>query len=335
MTRAAGMGPLPRLLEAREGPKAVGRVFSDAGLPVALVSERHHLIPLRALVTLFERAARATGDPAFGLGVGLAMDPGEYGMWIRYGMQAPTLGQAIARLARFLVLHQLGGELRVEPRPGGRVAWIYRHPLMLGTRLSHHSDHVVPVMIRLARHYLGDTWQPEKVEVDYPSSPLVSAREDKIAVQWVAGRKGAGLVFPKELLQAPLRTPESVAPVGGCITSLEVLADHWNSHAEDLSVAVDAVVALRLLEGATDMDGAAALMGMGRRSLQRRLSQKGLTYRGIVDRIRMRRARALIVETPMSLTHIAFDLGYSDLAHFSRAFSRHFGHPPSRFRTCH
>jgi AraC-like DNA-binding protein len=93
-----------------------------------------------------------------------------------------------------------------------------------------------------------------------------------------------------------------------------------------------AIVALRLLDGRTDIDGAARMAGLGRRTLQRLLDAEGKTYRTLLDRVRMDRARALIRETETPLWEIAGLVGYSDPAHFSRAFSRYFGHPPSSER---
>jgi iron complex transport system substrate-binding protein len=46
----------------------------------------------------------------------------------------------------------------------------------------------------------------------------------------------------------------------------------------------------------------------------------------------MDRAKALIAETNATLSEIAEEVGYSDPAHFSRAFRRHVGVPPSRLR---
>jgi AraC-like DNA-binding protein len=51
-----------------------------------------------------------------------------------------------------------------------------------------------------------------------------------------------------------------------------------------------------------------------------------------VIRARLELARQLILETGMSLTQIAGELGYQDLYFFSRQFKLRFGHPPSALR---
>ena len=91
-------------------------------------------------------------------------------------------------------------------------------------------------------------------------------------------------------------------------------------------------MAYRLLEGETDIDGAAALCGIGVQSLQRRLRRAGLSYREVLARARRRRAEVLLRDTAMPIAEIAYALGYEDHANFTHAFKRWTGRAPSAFR---
>ena len=46
-------------------------------------------------------------------------------------------------------------------------------------------------------------------------------------------------------------------------------------------------------------------------------------------------ARRNLVYTNMSVSEVAYDLGFKDPAYFSRFFSQHAGEPPGRFKTRH
>jgi AraC-like DNA-binding protein len=46
----------------------------------------------------------------------------------------------------------------------------------------------------------------------------------------------------------------------------------------------------------------------------------------------MQRAKSLILETNVPIKKIGLDLGYSETAHFTRAFKKHYGFAPSRLR---
>ena len=68
------------------------------------------------------------------------------------------------------------------------------------------------------------------------------------------------------------------------------------------------------------------------RSLQRILAGHGLTLRRLLDQVRFERACELLEDDSARLVDIALDLGYSDQAHFTRAFRRWTGETPGAYR---
>jgi AraC-like DNA-binding protein len=72
----------------------------------------------------------------------------------------------------------------------------------------------------------------------------------------------------------------------------------------------------------------AATLCMSSRTLQRHLTLWGLSFDEILDEYRKRRALAYLREGRYSITDIGFRLGYSDAAHFTRAFRRWTGGTP-------
>ena len=67
-------------------------------------------------------------------------------------------------------------------------------------------------------------------------------------------------------------------------------------------------------------------------SLQRQLKAEGASYRRILDETRYALAQQLVRERRYSLSQIAYLLGFSDQANFSRAFKRWTGDTPTDFR---
>jgi len=67
VTRATGLGPLPQLLEERAGWQALRKSFAAEKIPLAVVDDKDVLLPLEAMMGLFERAALAAGERTFGL----------------------------------------------------------------------------------------------------------------------------------------------------------------------------------------------------------------------------------------------------------------------------
>jgi AraC-like DNA-binding protein len=78
----------------------------------------------------------------------------------------------------------------------------------------------------------------------------------------------------------------------------------------------------------------ACATGINLRTLQRLFVTMGESPREYILRRRLDRAREIIRsgqhQCAMRITDVAFQVGFNDLSHFSRAFARRFGQPPSK-----
>ena len=93
------------------------------------------------------------------------------------------------------------------------------------------------------------------------------------------------------------------------------------------------IVVTGLLDGgAPDIRDVARMVSTSARTLQRRLRRAGLTYAGLVQQARCEAASRMLLESDQSVSDVARTLGYSDPAHFTRAFHRWTGLTPRGFR---
>jgi len=82
-----------------------------------------------------------------------------------------------------------------------------------------------------------------------------------------------------------------------------------------------------------DLEGAAAFAGLSPYHFLRLFRRVlGVTPHQYLIRTRLCRAVHLLVETPRSITEIAFDVGFGDLSNFVRSFHRAAGLSPRAFR---
>jgi len=77
---------------------------------------------------------------------------------------------------------------------------------------------------------------------------------------------------------------------------------------------------------------AAEALGLSVRTLQRRLAQEGLSFEELLRADRLGKATVLLETTRATVLEIALALGYSDHAHFTRAFHRWWGIAPLAYR---
>lgn len=74
-------------------------------------------------------------------------------------------------------------------------------------------------------------------------------------------------------------------------------------------------------------------VGVSRFHLARRFRERyGCSVGQYVQRLRVTRARHLLLATDASLSEIAFRTGFADQSHFTRIFGRHVGTSPDRYR---
>lgn len=80
------------------------------------------------------------------------------------------------------------------------------------------------------------------------------------------------------------------------------------------------------------LDAISKTIGLSSRTLQRRLKYCGVEFEALRDETRRGEALLLIASGRYTATEIAYMVGYSDQAHFTRAFKRWTGNTPSAYR---
>ncbi|MFE3187567.1 helix-turn-helix domain-containing protein [Nocardia sp. NPDC059240] len=90
-----------------------------------------------------------------------------------------------------------------------------------------------------------------------------------------------------------------------------------------------------LTHGSIELNDVAHRMSISPRTLQRRLHERGTTWRDALDSVRLEQATRLLRETELPVDVIAARIGYADARAFRRAFIRWKDVPPNTFRKHH
>jgi AraC-like DNA-binding protein len=141
------------------------------------------------------------------------------------------------------------------------------------------------------------------------------------------------LTFDSALLKAPLRTSDAVLNA-----VLRRHADQLVStlpQNDALSPRVRKLLLEMLPSGNSDATRVAAKLGMSRRTLTRHLEREGVTYKELLEKARHQMALQYLEKSNLDPQQIAFVLGYSVTAAFSRAFARWEGKSPTEHRRSH
>ena len=89
---------------------------------------------------------------------------------------------------------------------------------------------------------------------------------------------------------------------------------------------------LNIEETEFNSDELAMALGISQRQLYRKLKGiTGNTVHEFITKVKMNQAEELIKNSNLSISQIAYKLGFSEPSNFSRTFSKHFGCSPSQY----
>jgi AraC-like DNA-binding protein len=127
-------------------------------------------------------------------------------------------------------------------------------------------------------------------------------------------------IFPGALLALPMRRANPNFHLA-FETRAKELADRLRDQ-QGIASRVREVVVAHLRAGNADMASVASKMAMSVATLRRRLEAEGTTHSEILDRARSDLAKLYLSESRLSVSEIAFLLGYSQSRAFHNAFRR-------------
>jgi AraC-like DNA-binding protein len=298
-------------------------VFRRAELPLRLIDEPDRLILLKDQLNLVECAAREIGDDA--LAARLSTEAGfvSLGPYGRQMETTPRLDEAIV-CASATIGSLLQSSTRLNLTVSGRFAkWTYGVTDRVEVGRQKNEMLAFGYMLDLIRSFAGAGWTPSRVELPGPPLAARTAVENVFRCD-LSRAEAATIVFPAELLEAP--NPRPARAEAGAV---EALPDP-----EDLVACVAHLIGLGLLDGRPNVDWVGRRLEMSRRSLQRRLAARGASFENLQRGALVRRATEFL-RAGAGATEIGFELGYSDPAHFSRAFRRWTGESPRAWRRSH
>ncbi|MEW9310533.1 helix-turn-helix transcriptional regulator [Labrys neptuniae] len=322
LTRCQFLLPFTGILDDIGAPTS--SLLEKFQLPSSLEDKSDLYIPLLPTLRFAETAQRSQGIEDFGF---LATQR------IRYSHMRGKTRTLIAQSPTLLVA------LRHACR------WASREDTVLSMWIEHDDDHVRICSklartkgflhlehaqwiqnifaIYIVRQFAGPDWMPPTIafEARYTPSPATQASWPN--VRFLSGQHAAWITLPISYLSLSGRPTEFGLPP---------------DDPEDGPSAYDIVELLKLMlpayldQGIPVLANVAEMAGVSTRTFQRKLSHLGLTYSDILDTVRFENASKLLRDTDCKIIDVSFLSGYTDPAHFSRAFRRISGVTPRQFR---
>lgn len=305
------------------------KFLGGAHLEPVVVAQGEPLVSANSIISLFEDLALRLDMPSFGLQYAMSFPVGASGAFGFIVTNAKDMRTALKAIARYTRLIISNVDARYEAVEGGaQLTW--RYPLALQVPNIQYNSFVAALIVLRLRTRMHPDWHPKLVQFTHRDPGDFSAYKKvfgpNVAFDQVVNR----LSFRDASLDKPSPTADPhlyavVRQLGDILLSLR-------GNGDDFRTAVANQIVDHLGVAAPTLDAVAAELGLGSRTVQRRLAEHGTTFEALVGDARKTVAERLLRETDLSLTDIAFMLGFSELSAFTRAANRWFGAPPSEVR---
>jgi len=283
-----------------------------------------------AYYDLLERIAALTnGAIDLPLRTGASMRCDDYGVFGLAWKTAPTLRESFARAERYWRL--LTTVAVYEVRPQGADAWFMLHRAgerRLGLRLP--NEATLASVTSMIREVSTPDFTPLEVRLKHPPPATTAGHEAYFGCAVVFETEMDALLVPAEALTRPNRLGDA----GITRYLLQQLDAELTRREADRSLRdmVHDTIMQQLSSGVPRMEMVARRLGMGERTLQRRLSEEGLSFQKLVEEARRTLAEALLTQSDYALAEVAFLTGFSEQSAFSRAFKRWMDQTPAAYR---
>jgi AraC-like DNA-binding protein len=307
-------------------------VLKRIGLTMGDIADETAPLSVTTQIACLNLLADALDDRLFGFHVAQNMDLRRTGFLYYVAASSDTLGDALQRIARYsamvnegIALHtEFGDELRVRfayagvPRKSDRhqiEAWITA--IFRCSREITGRD-ILPAGIRIMHQRI-----PQSTEIDnfFDRRVEFGASHDELSL--------AGEAAKLDVVNADRHLNRLL------VAHCESVLARRRPRSGTLRSDVENAIAASLPHGQTRIESVAQKLGISPRTLRRRLAAEGFTFAGILDDLRFALARDYLAEQDISISRIAWLLGYGEVSAFSHAFRRWAGRPPRADRLLH
>ena len=302
-------------------------LLRQARLPATLHLNGEAFVTTAQFFALWKAIEQLMPEPGLGIRLVEALDIAALPPSTLAAFYARDYRDGLARLARFKQLctpEQLSCD-EGQSECTVTVEWLYATEPTPAIA----TDIALATLVELGRRGTGQRLTPSRVE-------LVRTKPDSQVYQTYFDcpiRFGAAadvLVLKTTDLDRPFsgHNPELL---GMLTPALMSMLEEFEAHSS-VGDQVKVVLKRGLASGRPELSQVARDLGMSERTLQRRITEEGTTFRGLLTEARQELARQLLSVPGIGIDEVAYLLGYQDTNAFYRAFREWESVTPAQWR---
>lgn len=303
-------------------------LFHEAGFELTSLRDPSVRMPAESFQGLLALIEKSVADPAIGLTLARYIHPTSfYSMGIA-GYCSNTLREYLQSLVKYYRLITSNDVLVGEPGADPRefvLRTVKANPIVFPAM---REDGIAAILTAIVRIALHRGFSPLRVALARPRPVDEKAYLQYFGCDVVFDAPNTEIVLPMQVLDEPLTSADpALAQMYEAIT-VEYL-DKMDK--ADFPARVQNELVRLLPAGVSSKEKIAEALNMSTRTLYNKLESAGTTYREVLDDTRQRLAEQYIHQG-LPVYEIAYLIGFSDTANFSRAFKKWTGSSPVEFR---
>jgi AraC-like DNA-binding protein len=310
------------------------RFCAEAGFDAARLGDPTAMVSMAEYARLFDVARRLSGDPGFALRAGEHAPTGALHTLGYLLINCTTMRDAIAQFMTHAVLiyEDASWDLR---EVDDRATFSFEHAAVTDDVAPLDAEFCLAHIVGIGRHFAGFAGPdaaPRAVRFRHRAPAYAADYEQVFRCPVAFEQPRNEVVFKRALLDVPhLHRDEPVAQL--LRKRAEALLAERQSDVHLKQRVLD-LIKYQPDPEAIDAEALARQLGLGPRTLRRRLASLNVSLFTLIEQARSEMAcDALLGPTPIK--EIADRLGFSEVSAFHRAFKRWTGMTPGQYRSGH
>lgn len=283
----------------------------------------HHQIEFLNIV------ANALGDELLGFHIAQLPDLRELGLLYYVAASSETLGDALRRAARYSSIVNEG--LSLTCLKGGDIRMVFEYVGVARYSDRHQLEFLMTVLIRLCRHLTGLRLTPSRVRITHRRKQSGSELATYFGRNITFGATADELTFAQRIDGIAVKSADPYLNeilVANCEQALA----HRPKSRGAFRAAVENEIVTLLPHGRVRASKIATKLGLSQRTSARRLALEGVTFSEVLQKLRRDLAWQYLSDPDLSISRIAWLLGYHEVSAFTHAFKRWFAKTPREAR---
>ena len=303
-------------------------LLDRAKLTLQQVADDRIRVPVKAQIEFLSLVAHELQNEVLGIRLAQTVDLREIGLLYYVLASSENLNDALQRVERYSGINNEGVRIAYHQRKGSIT---FQHVGIARLSDHHQIEFFVTVLLRICRQIAGRQLLPDSIRFMHRRARLPSDLRSFFGCDVTFGNRVDEIIYSKKALDSAVVSADPHLNsllekfCDEAISKRRAVSNNWRLRVEN-------ALAPLLPHGQGRMSEVCRELGASSRTLSRRLALEGCTFAEVLDALRSDLAKRYLRERELTISEIAWLLGYRQTSSFDHAFKRWTGKIPSRVR---